>query len=100
MYLVSVQFVFWHSIMFIMFLFSHVNFLLNIHFPVLLNLTDFPSFMYGQAVHCFPHLNIPFMFLSGYGLGLGATFALISMLQRFDCLLKAVRGGSGNTEAK
>ena len=83
-----------------MFLFSHVNFLFRIHFPVLPNLTVFPSLTYGHAVHCFPHFNIPFIFLSGYGLGFGGTFALISKLRRFDCLLKAVRGGSGNTEAK
>ena len=93
-YLDSLHFVFWHSIMYILFVFSHVNFLFRIHFPLLLNLTVFPSFTYGHAVHCFPHLNIPLIFLSGYGLGLGGTFALIAQVTKVRLPFEGCQGWS------
>ena len=80
--------------------FSHVNFLLSLHEFLVSILTDFPSRIYGQAVHDFPHLLIPFNFLLGYFLVGSGTLALINMSLRLLCLLNAVRGGSGNTEAR
>ena len=96
----SLQFAFWHSIIYTIFEFSHDNFLLIFHILPPVILTLFVSKMYGQAVHVFSHLCIPFSCLLGYCLRASGTLALIKSCLKFACLRKAVSGGVGKAEAR
>ena len=55
--------------------------------------TSLPYFTYGQAGHVLPQFVIPFLVLSGYGLGGGGILDLMSRSLMLACLLNPMRGG-------
>ena len=63
------------------------------HFSLSLMVTSLPYLMYGQAGHVLPQFVIPFLVLSGYGLGGGGILDLMSRSLILACLLNPMRGG-------
>ena len=79
---------------------SHLKLLFSFHVEFLLIFMLFVSFMKGQEVQFCPHLDIPFIFLSGYFLFCSGTLALMTISLIFLCRLNAVRGGSSSMVLK